>query len=140
MRIVLDTNVVLSALLWRGVPYHLFEAIRVAGSVDLFTSAVLLEELREVLLRPGPTRRLGLIGQSAGQVLAKYVETIDLVVPVTTPRVVADDIDDDHVVAAGVAARAGFIVSGDHHLLTLGTHQGIPMITPAEALRVVSGL
>jgi putative PIN family toxin of toxin-antitoxin system len=98
----------------------------------------LLEELREVLLRPGPAKRLSLIGRLAERALAKYVETVDLVAPISTPRVVPDDIDDDHVVAAAVAARANFIVSGDRHLLTLGVHRGIRIITAAEALRTVS--
>lgn len=139
VRIVLDTNVVLSALLWRGTPYHhLFQAIREAEPIELFTSEVLLEELREILLRPSPAKRLSLIRLSAGQVLAKYIETVDLVAPIATPRVVRDDIDDDHVIAAAVAAQADFIVSGDRHLLTLGIHHGIRIITAAEALQTVS--
>ena len=106
VRIVLDTNVVLSALLWRGTPYHhLFQAIREAEPIELFTSEVLLEELREILLRPSPAKRLSLIRLSAGQVLAKYIETVDLVAPIATPRVVRDDIDDDHVIAGPLPLR-----------------------------------
>ena len=49
MRIVLDTNVVLSALLWRGTPYRLLEAFRQRSDVQLVSSATLLEELADVL-------------------------------------------------------------------------------------------
>jgi putative PIN family toxin of toxin-antitoxin system len=94
VRIVLDTNVVLSALLWRGTPYHLFEAIRETEPIEIFTSLVLLEELTEILLPPILAKRLALTGQSVRQVFAKYVETVDLVAPITTPRVVMNDIDD----------------------------------------------
>ncbi len=52
MRIVLDTNVVLSALLWRGTPYLLLEAARQRRQIEFFTSNLLLEELAEVLRRP----------------------------------------------------------------------------------------
>jgi predicted nucleic acid-binding protein len=48
-RIVLDTDVVLSALLWRGIPYRLLDAIRQRPSVQLFSSATLLEEPADVL-------------------------------------------------------------------------------------------
>lgn len=51
MRIVLDTNVVISALLWRGKPYRLLEAIRQRTDMQLFSSAALLEELADVLIR-----------------------------------------------------------------------------------------
>jgi hypothetical protein len=65
VRIVLDTNVVLSALLWRGTPYRLLEAIRQRERLALFTSAALVEELAEVLLRPIPMRCLAFIGPCA---------------------------------------------------------------------------
>ena len=79
MRIVLDTNVVLSALLWRGTPYQLLEAVRDRSSVRLFSSAALLEELADVLTRPAASKRLALIGKGARDVLSDYVEAIELV-------------------------------------------------------------
>lgn len=135
MRIVLDTNVVVSALLWRGTPYALLGAIRQQPSAQLFTSAALLEELAEVLTRPAAAKRLMLIGRSAQQVLTDYIEAIDLVSPVSTPPVIPADADDDHVIAAAVAAQADLLVSGDRHLLTIISHQGIRIVTPAEAIR-----
>ena len=50
MRLVLDTNVVMSALLWRGKPYQLLEAIRQRSNLQLYSSGALLEELADVLL------------------------------------------------------------------------------------------
>lgn len=95
MRIVLDTNVVLSALLWRGTPHHLLAAIGQRQGVQLCSSTALLEELADVLTRPSASKRLALIGKTAREVLADYVEIIELVEPASVPRVVADDIDDD---------------------------------------------
>lgn len=137
VRIVLDTNVVLSALLWRGTPYRLLEATRQQDHAELFTSTTLLEELAEVLLRPVPAKRLAIIGRTARQVLADYLEAADLVTPLAASPVIAADPDDDHVIAAAVTAQAELIISGDRHLLTLGTHRDIRIITPAEAAAIV---
>lgn len=58
--------------------------------------------------------------------------------PLSVPRVVADDADDDHVLACAVAARADLIVSGDKHLLGLGdNYQGIAILTPAQAVQPI---
>ncbi|MER2603027.1 MAG: putative toxin-antitoxin system toxin component, PIN family [Candidatus Competibacter phosphatis] len=139
MRIVLDTNVVLSALLWRGTPHHLLATIGQRPSIQLYSSTALLEELADVLTRPSATKRLALIGRSAREVLADYVEAIELVEPASVPRVVVGDVDDDQVIAAAVAARADLIVSGDRkHLLPLGSHQGIDIIDAAEAVRRIA--
>ena len=138
MRIVLDTNVVMSALLWRGTPYRLLEAIRAHSSTQLYSSTALLEELTDVLTRPSATKRLALIEQTAGQLLADYVEVIELVEPTSVPRVVPGDVDDDQVIAAAVVARADLLVSGDRkHLLPLRTHAGIAIVNAAEALRLI---
>lgn len=141
MRIVLDTNVVLSALLWRGTPHHLLTAIGQRSSIQLCCSTALLEELADVLTRPSATKRLALVGRAAREVLADYVEAIELVEPVSVPRVVRGDVDDDQVIAAAVAARADLIVSGDRkHLLPLGRHQAIDIVDAAEAVRRIAAV
>lgn len=139
MRIVLDTNVVLSALLWRGTPHHLLATIGQRSSIQLYSSTALLEELADVLTRPSATKRLALIGRSAREVLADFVEAIELVEPASVPRMVLGDVDDDQVIAAAIAARADLIVSGDRkHLLPLGSHQGIDIVDAAEAVRRIA--
>ena len=139
MRIVLDTNVVFSALLWRGTPYRLLDAIQQRSNTQLYSSTALLEELTNVLTRPSATKRLALIDTTAATVLADYIEVIELIAPVTVPRVVPGDVDDDQVIAAAVTAQADLIVSGDRkHLLPLGSHAGIAIVDAAGALRLVS--
>jgi putative PIN family toxin of toxin-antitoxin system len=139
VRAVLDTNVVISALLWKGTPYRLLDTLRRQANTQIVTSAVLLEELAEVLTRPMAAKRLALIGRTAHQILTDYVDAVDLVSPVATPSVVPADADDDHVIAAAVAAEADFIVSGDRHLLDLVHHGHIRIVTPADALRLIGG-
>ena len=58
-----------------------------------------------------------------------------LVSPSTTPRVVAADADDDHVLAAALAGRADMIASGHkRHVLPLGQYEGIPNVTARQAV------
>jgi putative PIN family toxin of toxin-antitoxin system len=137
VRIVLDTNVVLSALLWRGTPYTLLQLLRQHQHFQLFVSPVLLEELGEVLSRPMSADRLRLIGRTAREVLAEYYDAVEVVTPLTVPAVVAADADDDHVIAAAVAANADLLISGDRHLLALGTHAGTRIISPAAAMQAL---
>jgi putative PIN family toxin of toxin-antitoxin system len=138
LRIVLDTNVVISALLWRGKPYLLLEAIHLRSDVHLVSSAALLQELADVLTRPSATKRLALIGKTVHEVLADYVEAVELIEPAIVPRVVPSDADDDHVIAAAVAAGAALIVTGDSDLLSMGSHQGIEIVSAAMAIEPIA--
>lgn len=134
MRLVLDTNVVFSALLWRGKPYQLLDALSRRPDVYLFSSPTLLEELADVLARPLAVERLALIGTTVNEVLALYRTVVEVVEPALAPRVVRDA-DDDRVIAAALAAHAAFIASGDDDLLSISSYQGIRIINAAEALR-----
>ena len=116
---------------WRGTPYGLLDAIRNRSEARLFSSVGLLDEMAAVLTRPSATNRLAVIGKTAREVLADDVEAVEVVEPEQVPRVVPNDADDDQVIAAAVAAGADWIVSGDADLLSMGSHQGIPILTAA---------
>jgi uncharacterized protein len=134
LRLVLDTNVVVAGLLWNGPPRRLLQAA-IDGEVDLFSSAVLLDELAYTLGYSKFTKRIESFGTSIAALVAQYTALVSLVMPASVPRVVVNDADDDHVIAAAVAARAELIVTGDRkHLLPIGTHQGIAIVTAREVI------
>ena len=137
MRIVLDTNAVVSALLWGGTPYRLIQAA-VDGTLTLCTSPELMAELRDVLTREHLAARLERQSASIEETMSLYGALAVSVAPESVPRVVPADPHDDHVIAAAIAAKAKLIVSGDRHLLTLGTHESIRIVTPAEAARLIT--
>lgn len=128
MRLVLDTNIVVSTLLWRGAPYRLLGLIRDRReTVTLFTSAPLLAELADVLARPTVARQLAVIQRSAAQLLADYADAAEIVQAVPIPRV-APDPDDDAAIATALAARADLLVTGDKALLGVRIYQGVEIV------------
>ncbi len=140
LRLLLDTNVVIAGLLWKGVPQQLLERAVHDDSVHLFTSHALLQELEETLDYPKFAARLTLFDTSAGVLALHYARLAEVVGTAPAVRVVPGDPDDDHVIAAAVAAAADLIVTGDkRHLLPLGSLFGIDIVTPRQALERLTG-
>lgn len=134
MRIVTDTNTVVSAFLWGGTPGRLLHAAR-APSVRLFTSAVLIAELEEVLGRQKFAERLLRADSSVAKLLDGYLALATLIRPAPLQAVIPNDPDDDHVLACAVGAAANLIVSGDRDLLDLSTYQGIEIVSAQQAVQ-----
>lgn len=108
------------------------------GAIELVTSPVLMTELRDVLERPHLAARLQEQRSTVEQAVALYARLAIQVSPLSTPNVIAADPDDDHVLACALAAHAQLIVSGDkRHLLAIKSHNGIPIVRPAEAVQLI---
>ena len=134
MRIVADTNTVLSGLLWQGPPRRLLDLAR-ERKVSLYTSVTLLAELAEVIARDKFSERVRAAGLCAAELVQDYERLAEVVTPEPLPAPVSRDPDDDHVLACAITAKAELIVSGDkRHLLVLGAYQGIPIRTVSDAL------
>lgn len=133
MRLVLDTNIALSGLLWGRGPGALIDAA-VAKRIELVSSTALLAELQSVLSRDKFAGQLATRGVTVESVFGGYVALVVSVTPLAVPRVVERDPDDDHVIACAIAARADAMVSGDRDLLDLGEYRGIRILTAADAL------
>lgn len=136
MRVVLDTNVVVSALLWGGTPYRLIEAA-VAGEIELFTSPALLAELVDVLGREHIAPKIEEHETSVEAVAILYGRLAKLAFPQSALPAVLGDPDDDRVIAAALAASADLLVSGDHGVLAIREHQGIRIVTATNALAII---
>jgi uncharacterized protein len=86
----------------------------------------MINELKEVISRPKFATRLALIGETADSLLENdYRTLVEVVEPAHIQPVIADDPDDDILIACALGGAADYIVSGDHHLLDLGQYQTI---------------
>jgi len=137
MRVVIDTNTIVSALFWRGAPRRLLEVARL-GAIDLFVSPDLLAEMEDVLQREKFSARLTLAGCSVRELVLGYAALARVVEPPAIAPAVLADLDDDNVLACALAAHANYIVSGDNHLLQLKQYQGIPILSVAQFLQEIA--
>lgn len=133
MRIVLDTNVLISGLLWRGPPHELLERAR-AGWFTIVTSPALVREFDLVIHRRKLRAVLDRSNIDAARLLRELHRLVEIADAPPLPRRVSRDPADDEVLAAAIAMRADLIVSGDADLLTIRCHDGIAIVDPAVAL------
>ncbi|MHB2009566.1 MAG: putative toxin-antitoxin system toxin component, PIN family [Acidobacteriaceae bacterium] len=123
IRIVADTNVYISALMFGGLP-GVFLDLALKRTFTLVASNVLLDELDEKL-----RGKFAVDPKDARAIRARLERIAHLVEPDFVLKVVADDPDDNRVLECAVAGKANFVVSGDRHLLQLGSHAGIAILT-----------
>ena len=132
MKVVIDTNVLVSGVFFGGLPAKVLEAWR-DGSYDLVVSPEILDEYRRVgeeLARRFPPASLGsFLGLLVTH--AEIAEAPDLAEPVCS------DPDDDKFFACAVAGRCELIVSGDRHLLEASGSHGVKVVTPRQLFDTV---
>jgi len=127
-RVVLDTNVYISALMFGGLPGSLLD-LAFLRSFTLIISPALLDELDEKL-----RAKFGVPMEDAALVRARLEKVPEVVRPQESLRVIADDPDDNRVLECAVKAEADVIVSGDRHSLKLAEYQGISIVTVRQFL------
>ena len=125
MRVLLDTNVVVSAILFGGVPRELLEAA-LAGELALVTSQPLLAELETVL-----TRKFEFPTSMTASIRAE-LEALSEIVEPSPIKKVTRTVADDVVLATAVAGAAEVIVTGDKELLGIGSYEAIPIQSPRD--------
>lgn len=132
MRVVLDTNVIISALLFGGYPERVFLA-GLRGEIKLLTSQALLRELERVL-----TEKFKL-GMRLVKDTLDVIETLAEIVETTSQLKVIEYPDDDNrVFECAVDGHADFIVTGDtKHILPLKAYKGIKILRPSEFAKIL---
>lgn len=135
VKVVLDTNVIISAALSSdGNPGIIFEML-ISGMIKNFTTQEIIDEVREVLERPRISELLLLKDKEF--ILSTYETLSEKIEPSITLNLVQSDPDDNKFIDCAVNAAVNYLISGDSHLLKLNDVQGIKIVSPTEFIQVM---
>ncbi len=132
MKVVLDTNILISAIFWRGNPYKVVRG-GIKRDYVLCLSKPILAELKEKL-----TEKFDLPSEQIDEqinILIEYSEIVEINVEINA---VKNDQDDNMILECAVSCNADYIISGDRHLLKMREYKGIKIISPAEFLEIIA--
>lgn len=130
IKAVLDTNVFISALFWKGSPYQVLKN-GIEGEFVIVSSSEILAEVRERLLNKF---------EFPPEDTFSFIEIITvnsfIVDPLLNLNIVKVDPKDNKIIECAVAGKADYIVSGDKHLLDIKEYDKIKIISPKEFLEI----
>ena len=127
MKIIFDTNVLIAALIARGVCHELLEHCVVRH--ELFTSEFILSETQEKLIE-----KFGYTAELAAEAVSVLRSRMKVVTPSRLESQVCRDPDDDNILAAALSGNCDCIITGDKDLLVLKAYEGIEIFTPRDFL------
>ena len=133
MRVVVDTNIVLSGMFWGGIPAQVYDGA-IEGRYTLLVTEDLIAELDRVLRYPKFEKHLTQRGLWINELVAEFRKLAAIVLPAEIPSNAVRDTKDTPILACAVGGQADFIVSGDSDLLALGAYADIPILTPTQFL------
>lgn len=127
MKIVLDTNVLMSGIFFRGNPHRILQSWR-ADRLQLVVSTEILAEYAEVAERLAAEFGLG----EAETTIALMATRAEIVAAPQLPTQVCDDPDDDKFLACAVAAQVSIVISGDKALRRASGYRDVEVLTPRQ--------
>lgn len=127
LRVLLDTNILISAFQFGGTPFYVFEYILSKRVIGITSDELLVELL-------GVFRRKFQLDRDTIALAEKKVRRAFRIVAPTVSLDVLNDVDDNRVLEAAITGHCDYIVTGDTDLLNLKQFRGIAIVTPAEFL------
>ena len=132
MKVVIDTNVFVSGIFWKGISNRIIIAWR-AGKFDLVNSLMNVEELIKIL----KFFKIDMSDEHIKEWVTLIVENSIIVDVAGKIKIVKDDPTDDKFIETALNGNADYIISQDRHLLDIKEFDGIKMVTPKEFLRIL---
>ena len=130
IKVVIDTNVIVSAILFGGIPGELIPLWK-SGRIKPLASKEIIDEYIKVLAYP----KFELSETEINYILYNEILThFDIIQIKDTPKIIKVDPSDDKFIHCAKAGKASVIISGDQHLLRLKSYQKIKILTPAKFL------
>lgn len=135
MKIVIDTNIAVSGLLWKGAPNNILKLAR-DGFIEISSTKTVCEELKKVLAYTRIQKRLAELGFTRDEAIQYYQNIVSFYKEVSKVNIVKVDKSDNRFLEAAVDSRSAIVVSGDAHLLKIKEYKSILIITAQEFLKL----
>lgn len=137
LKVVLDTNIIVSSTISsKSHPTKILDHWREKRFEVIITPAT-IAEMWQVLFRPGIRKYRKFSDKQTKNFLLELQKEATFITPTLAIKVIEKDPADDEFVIAAVEGKADYIVSGDKHLLELGSYKGIQVVTPKEFLDIL---
>lgn len=127
MRLVLDTNTIISSTLWDNSVSHKLLIELINKNVEIFTTTEILNEYKKVIIRDFDYSE-----EEADEIIRKLVSFIKIIEPKTRVDIIKDDSEDNKILECAIESNSDFILSYDKHLLNVKQFQQIKIIIPEE--------
>jgi putative PIN family toxin of toxin-antitoxin system len=132
MRIVFDTNILISATLWNGSVAQKFLYKCIRKDIKIYSSLEIIEEYKGILARDFDYSE-----NEISKVMEKIMQVLYLVSPSKKVEAVKEDPEDNKIIECAVESYSQYIISYDKHLLNLKDYQGIKIIRPEEGFGLI---
>jgi len=133
LKVVLDTNILVSAWLWEGNESKIVELIE-NGLVIGYTSPLLIREFEKVMNYP----KFRLSEEEIASAVGYYQIILRTIEPKTMVNIIRNDPADNRILDCAFSAKANAIITGNKHLLALGRFKNIRILTSAEFLKLIA--
>ena len=135
IKVVLDTNVLISAFLWQKDVKEIFDLAK-ENKIQICVTKEILDEFYRVLNYPEFSSRLKLIDKTPEEIINEFLEIVKFYPSKKFKTVIIkEDPTDDKFLSAALSSSALFVISGNKHLLKLREFKGISIVSPKEFLK-----
>lgn len=132
MRVVLDTNILISATMWdNSVSNKLMRALA-EKDIEIFTSYDILEEYKKVIRRDFKYEE-----EDINKIILELLSYMQVIEPITKIKIILKDPDDNMIIECAADSNSDFIISYNKHLLEIEEYEGIKVLTPEEFLEML---
>lgn len=136
MRVVLDTNVIISAFLWQKSLKPIYSAVRQGKITPCFNQAT-WQELQRALLYKKLAEQLAKVNIKPEDITKLLVSRSRFSISRSKTTVIKDDPSDNYFIDCVLSSRASLVVSGDRHLLQLKKFRGVEVVSPKDFLAIL---
>ena len=136
IKLVLDTNTLISGFFWEGNEAELIRKIE-NNKAQLFISNEIIDEVESVIKRPKFRLVLEKTSQTPEQIISKIISLSHFVTGQKVKDTIKDDPSDEKFISCAVNAKADYIISGDNHLLNIKNYNSIKIIRTYEILELI---